>query len=219
MQLQIANYFGIPYATYSSEYFNIPTNTLYIQNGLSATGIRKGYTQEYLSTGTIPISSMSMPYIDSPGAWPNFNAVSTNNGELGGGYRTMNPSISMTPYSVLTQNFQFGSQFLDSNYYIQTNKTTRSVDIIATIEPAKYTVFKFRSSARQTLQVETLPLPYYYRFSDYNAKGLYKGVIDHTKQNIPQMVFDISYSYLYLSTQNALMDSSKYSTMNGAFIN
>jgi len=212
IQSKLTAFFAIPYATYASQYFNVLTNTLYIQNGLNATGIRTGYTTEYLTSGERPISSMTVLYSNSPGYWPNYNPTSTLNGFFGGGfsYSDINPIESMTPYNVLTKNFQFGLNAIDPDtFLIQTNKATRSVDIITTINQGKYTIFKFKSSARQTLQVETLPLPYYYRFADYNKKGLYKGVIDQDKNNVPQKYFDISYSYL----DDPLMDNDSYSTI------
>jgi hypothetical protein len=215
IQNQLTTYFAIPYAKYASQYFNDITNTLYIQNGLNATGIRKGYTTEYLTSGETPISSMVVSYSNSPGYWPNFNVENTENGILGGGYNDLdiNPLESMIPYNVLGKNFQFGTRTIDlDTHLIQTNKATRSVDVIATINPGKYTVFKFKSSARQTLQVETLPLPFYYRFADYNKQGLYKGVLDSEKNNVPQQYFDISYSYVY-DTTTVFMDNSNYSTI------
>lgn len=215
IQSKLTTYFAIPYATYASQYFNSLANTLYVQNGLNAVGIRSGYTAEYLTSGSVPISSMAISYSNSPGYWPNFNLSTTVNGNPVGGFldSEINLSTSMIPYNVLSKNFQFGLSLVDpSTFYIQTNKSSRSVDLVATIEPAKYTVFKFKSSARQTLQVETLPLPYYYRFAEYNKQGLYKGVLDTSKKNVPQKYFDLSYSFLYLST-NMAMDSANYSTL------
>ena len=212
IQSQLAAYFAIPYATYSSQYFNTLTNMLFIQSGLNAVGVRSGYTVEYLKSGEIPISSMVNKYTKSPGYWPNYVPGSTLNGALGGGfsYSDINPSTSMTPYNVYTKNFQFGTTAINpSTFYLETNKSTRSVDIVVDIKASKYTVIKFRSSARQTLQVETLPLPYYYRFSDYNKQGLYKGVLDISKNNVPQAYFSTPHSYVY----NALSDSSNYSTI------
>lgn len=214
IQTQLTKYFAIPYATYASEYFNTLTNTIYIQNGVDAIGIRNGYTVEYLTSGELPISSMVNTYSNSPGYWPNFNPSNTNNGARGGGfsYAEINPAMSMIPYNVYSKNFQFGSSSIDPiTYYLNINKATKSLNMILDINPARYTVIKFRSSARQTLQIETLPLPYYYRFSDYNKQGLYKGVLDPLKQNVPQKYFDISHTYLY-DLSNNFMDNSNYST-------
>lgn len=214
IQLQLTKYFAIPYAMYSSEYFNTLTNTIYIQNGVDAIGIRNGYTVEYLTSGQTPISSMVNSYSNSPGYWPNFNPITTRNGDLGGGYKfsEINPSISMLPFNVYSKNFQYGTPSVDpSTFYLNTNKATKSLNMIVDLKPARYTVIKFRSSARQTLQVETLPLPYYYRFAEYNKLGYYNGVLDPLKRNVAQKYFDISYSYLY-DLSNNFMDSSNYST-------
>ena len=205
MQSQLTKYFAIPFATYASQYFNVISNTLYIQNGLIASGVRASYTPEYLTSGVKPISSITTLSKNSPNYWPNLTPIFD--------YSQVNPAESMVPYSVTNKNFQFGLSTIDaSGYFINTNKATRSVDILVTINPAQYTVLKFRSRVRQTLQVETLPLPYYYRFADYNSQGLYKGVLDLNKGNVLQKHFDISYSYLY-NDANSMMDNSNYSTI------
>ena len=215
IQNQLTIYFAVGYATYAQEYFLNTDNILFIQNGLTASGVRTGYTTEYLTSGTVAITSTSVQYNNSPAYWPRF--LSTNSGNISGyiysggisseGY---NPSSSMIPYSVGLSNFQFGLQTIDSsNYFIQTSRSSRSVDCLINIEAAKYTVFKFRSQTRQTLEVETLPLPYYYRFSGYNAAGSYLGVLDPDNSNVPQKYFSTPYNFLYVST-NFLMDSSNY---------
>ena len=205
MQLQLAKYFAIPFATYSSKYFNVLSNILFLQNGLNATGVRTSYTAEYLKSGIKPISNIESRSKDSANYWPNLAS--------GFDYTQVNPSDSLIPYDVTSKNFQFGMSVIDSSgYYIHTNKATKSVDLLVTINPARYTVLKFRSPVRQTLQVETLPLPYYYRFADYNSQGLYKGVLDLNKSNVLQQYFDISYSYVYNQT-NSNMDNSNYSTI------
>ena len=215
IQNQMTTYFAVGYATYGQEYFLNSSNIIFIQNGLTASGVRTGYTSEYLASGSVPITSTIVQYSNSPGYWPQF--VSTNSGGntryvYSGGLSSegLNPSTSMLPYSVGSSNFQFGLQTIDtSKYFIQTSKSSRSVDCIVNIEPAKYTVFKFRSQTRQTLEVETMPLPYYYRFADYNAAGLYIGVLDPDNSNVPQKYFSTNYNFLYVST-NFLMDSSNY---------
>jgi len=218
IQNQLVTYFAIGYATYASQYFVNTDNILNLQNGFNASNIRSGYTLEYLTSGQQPLVSTASLYADSPGYWPRF--IPANTGSSAGGIDPsgINISTSLIPYSVTTSNFQFGLQAIDSsNYYIQTNQSTRSVDVVLTIKPARYTVLKFRSPARQTLQVETLPLPYYYRFSDFNKQGLYSNVLDLSNNNVPQKYFDLSYSYVYTTTgdnQNKYMDQSNYSSFN-----
>ena len=215
IQNQLTTYFAVGYATYAQEYFLNTDNILFIQNGLTASGVRTGYTTEYLTSGTVPITSTSVQYSNSPGYWPRFlstNSINTSGYRYSGGVSSegLNPSTAMIPYSVGLSNFQFGLQTIDSsNYFIQTSRSSRSVDCLVNIEPAKYTVFKFRSQTRQTLEVETLPLPYYYRFSGYNVAGSYLGVLDPDNSNVPQKYFSTPYNFLYVST-NFLMDSSNY---------
>lgn len=207
LQKQLTTFAGISFATYGPAFFNNINNVIYFQNGLNAVGIRTGYTLEYLTSGEVPLISTVTTFKDSPGYWPNM--ISTM-GYRGTNLSTINSSYSMTPYNIPGKNFQFGNSIIDSTkYFFNTNKASRSVDALVNILPGQYSIFKFRSSARQTLQVETLPLPYYYRYSDYNKQGLYKGVLDLSRNNVPQQYFDISYNFVYNST-NMSMDSSKY---------
>lgn len=199
LQNQLAIYLGIPYSTYSPIFFNNPNNIIYFQDGTLANITN---TVDINST-SIPISSNTKTYSNSPGYWPNINS---SNGFSG----LTNINTLLIPYNTDAQNFQFGSLGIDSrSYYFNINDSTKSVDFVANILPAKYTIFKFRSPVRQTLQIETLPLPYYYRYSDYNTSGNFKGVIDLNKNNVPKTYFDISYSYVYTST-NQHMDSLNY---------
>jgi hypothetical protein len=207
LQSQLTSFAGIPFAKYGPQFFNNIENVIYFQNGLNAVGVRKGYTLEYLTSGEVPLISSLTNYSNSPGYWPNMTSTM--------GYRTnlstINAAYSIIPYNIPGGNFQFGTSIIDSTkYFFNTNKASRSVDALVNIYPGQYSIFKFRSSARQTLQVETLPLPYYYRYSDYNVQGKYKGVLDLDRNNVPQKYFDISYNFVYTST-NKYMDSSKYS--------
>lgn len=209
LQGLLTQYLGIPYATYAPGFFNTLTNTIYFQNGLYATNIRTGYTTEYLASGERPLLSNTIINSNSLQYWPNFNGVNGGGIDPSG----INVSSSLIPYSINSKNFLFGNTIIDPNtFYINTNKLTKSIDAVITIKPSKYTIIKFRSPVRQTLQVETLPIPYYYRFADYNSQGLYKNVIDLNKNNVPQGYFDISYSYVY-NTSNSGMDSLKYNTV------
>jgi len=209
LQRQLVSLLGISYATYGPQFFNNLNNQLYFQDGTSASGVRTGYTMEYLKSGSRLIISSITSYSNSPDYWPNIN---TANGYPKFDLTSVNSITSLIPYNVSGKNFLFGNTLIDPiNYHIDINKSSRSADVIVNILPAKYTVFKFRSPVRQNLQVETLPLPYYYRYSDYNKLGLYKGVLDLNKNNVPQNYFDISYSYVYNSV-NRNMDNSNYST-------
>lgn len=208
LQSNLTKLLGIPFATYAPQYFNTVANTIYFQDGMNASGIRTGYTLEYLTSGETPLTSTVNSFSDSPGYWPN---LVSSMGYVGTDLSTINSPYSLYPYNIYGKNFQFNTLAIDStNYYFNTNYSSRSVDVMVNILPAQYTIFKFRSPARQTLQVETLPLPYYYRYADYNKGGNYKGVLDLDKENVPQNYFDISYNFVYTST-NKNMDVANYS--------
>lgn len=211
LQQQLIKYVGIPFAKYAPQFFNNLDNILYFQDGINAIGVRTGYTSEYLTSGEIPVMSNVAKYYNSPVYWPNMDSTNPGSGYPATNFDTaINPYKSMIPYNSLSKNFQFGETAIDSsNYFFNTNKATGSLDLLVNVLPAQYSIFKFRSSARQTLQVETLPLPYYYRYSDYNKQGKYKGVLDLDKNNVPQQYFDISYNFVY-STINKSMDNSRY---------
>lgn len=207
LQIQLASLVGISYATYTPAFFNDLNNNIFFQNGINAVGIRTKYDIAYLNSGQLAISSSQVSYSDSPVYWPNM--ISTN-GYITTAFSNINSPVSLIPYNIDGKNFQFGSLAIDSNTsYLNTNKTNHTLDILVNILPAQYTIIKFKSPVRQTLQVETLPLPYYYRYSDFNTLGLYKGVLDLNKQNVPQEYFDLSYSYIYDITNNT-MDITNY---------
>jgi len=208
LQSQLASLVGISYATYTPSFFNNLSNSIYFQDGINALGIRINYDTAYINSGGILISTTITNYSDSPVYWPN---LKSSNRYVGTDLINLNSSQVSIPYNVASGNFQYGTQTIDSNtYYLNINKTTHSLDILVNILPAQYTIIKFKSPVRQSLQVETLPLPYYYRYSDFNKAGLYKGVLDLSKNNVPQKYFDISYSYVYDIT-NSDMDILNYS--------
>jgi hypothetical protein len=208
MQVNLANLLGISYATYTPTFFNNLTNIIYFQNGIDAVGISSKYTSSYINSEGVTISTSVVNYSDSPIYWPNLVA---SNGYVGTNLQNIGSSQINIPYNIASGNFKFGSPVIDpTTYYFNINKTTQSVDMVVTILPAKYTIIKFKSPTRQSLQVETLPLPYYYRYSDFNKAGLYKGILDLSKNNVPQKYFDISYSYVY-DIRNNKMDILNYS--------
>ena len=208
LQLQLATQVGISYGTYSPIFFNNLNNTIYFQDGINAANIDSTYTTNYILSGKEAISSSIINYSDSPMYWPNLLAL---NGFVGTNLKNLSSSQINISYNVESGNFQFGTEVIDpTTSYFNINDITRSVDMIVDILPAKYTIIKFKSPVRQSLQVETLPLPYYYRYSDFNKAGLYKGVIDLLRNNVPQQYFDLSYSYVY-NISNNLMDISGYS--------
>ena len=217
LQEKLTTLVGISFATYSPIYFNNIDNIIYFQKGLNAVGVRQGYTLEYLTSGEIPLVSTVTTLSNSPGYWPRMIAANGYKSNLS----SINSPNSIIPYNIPGRNFQFGTTVINStDHFFNTNKASRSVDAVVNIYPGQYTIFKFRSPARQTLQVETLPLPYYYRYADYNKTGEYKGVLDLNRNNVPQRYFDISYNFVYNESNKTMdWDISKYkpNTLPSAF--
>jgi len=208
LQVELATQLGISYGTYTPGFFNNLNNIIYFQNGINAVGIDSNYTINFILGGKESISSSIINYSDSPMYWPN---MLSSNGYVGTNLKNLSSSQINIPYNIESGNFQFGSEVINSTTsYFNINKNIYSVDMVIDILPAKYTIIKFKSPVRQSLQVETLPLPYYYRYSDFNKAGLFKGVIDLSRNNVPQKYFDLSYSYVY-NISNSLMDISEYS--------
>ena len=198
LQNKFAVYFGIDFNTYAPEFFADLSSSLFIQNAIGATGIATGYSLAVLQKGNVPITSSTSNLKDSQVYWPQLKNL------VGGSIEypynlTDNSSI---PYSVETKTF-LNQKFIDNSGFVYTDVVQKAGDIVIPIQPSKYTIFRFRSSVRQNLQVETLPLPYYYRYPEYNATlgGNIGGY------------FDMSYSYVY-KTYNANMDNISQNLIN-----
>ena len=207
LQGRLVEYVGIPFGTYSPIFFNNLSNSIYFQDGRNAQGITSNFV--FSQFNTTLISSSQLEFSNSSGYWPRLAPIFNPTRQI---------NSSLIPYNIINKNFIFNTTAIDSNFHINTIGSTRSVDVIATISPAQYTIFKFRSPVRQTLQVETLPLPYYYRYADYNKTGSFYGYIDQNGCNVPQTYFDISYSQVYTDT-NKTMDIQPYtpSVINAVF--
>ncbi len=189
LQSNLALYFGVNFNTYAPVFFNDLSNSLFIQNGVGASGVDTGYTLDVLQRSTAPITTSQSNYTDTKVYWPN---MKTLNGSINGPFNLTD--ASNVPYYIPSKSFG-NTRFIDnSNVYVNVDPTTKSGDIVTPIQPGKYTVFRFRSPVRQTLQVETLPLPYYYRYPEYNTT---------LGGNIGRF-FDASYSYVYNNYNQSL---------------
>jgi hypothetical protein len=193
VQSNFATNFGINFNTYAPEFFADVSNNLFIQNGINATGVSTGYSLEVLQKGNVPITSSTSNLKDTPVYWPQLNTTNLTSGSINYPYNLTD--ASSIPYNVATKSF-VNKSFVDNSGFVYTDLVTKSGDIVIPIEPSKYTVFRFRSPVRQNLQVETLPLPYYYRYPEYNA--LQGGNIGG--------FFDLSYSFNY-TNYNSYMDN------------
>jgi hypothetical protein len=191
LQNRIAVYFGIDFNTFAPEFFADLSSSFIVQNAVGATGVETGYSLSVLQKGNTPITSSTSNLKDTPVYWPSLKNLTGGSIE----YPYNLSDNSSVPYNVETKTF-LNQTFVDNSGFIYTDLVQKAGDIVIPIEPAKYTVFRFRSSVRQNLQVETLPLPYYYRYPEYNA----------TLGGNVAGYFDVSYSYNY-KPYNANMDN------------
>ena len=196
LQKNFATYFAVNFGTYSPSFYTNVTNAPYLQNGIGATGVTTGYSLAYLQNATEPINSSTQNLRSSAGYWPQLKTsvpsdISKNIVFVGSGLNNTVQDLSAdtinVPYSILGQTVDVTQKFIDNSGNLYISPTLKAGDIDTPIYNGKYTVFRFRSFVRQTLQVETLPLPYYYRFPAANSNSF--------TYPIPTY-FDISYSYI-----------------------
>lgn len=187
-QRQFLDYFAVPWTQYSLSYYANLTNAFLLRDGLDTTGIPSD-DSEAISAGIVSITNSSNLYLRStPTAWwPNLD-----------GYA--NSTILMTNLSTATSSFNsvyfMSSSNFNSNQPLiaasQSNQIyidylTNSANAVCPINPAQYTVFKFSSPVRQTMQVETLQRPTIYRLPLYNQSN-FDSTINY--------YYDLSYNFV-----------------------
>jgi hypothetical protein len=201
MQRQFATYFAINYGTYSRAYFANISNFVYIQSGLDLSGAITGGSFNSIKNQTED-NLLEQFRTDPPYYWNQL----TNLGSVQSPYVNMGqpntpfPTSSNYPYNVFSSNIDITQNFIDSNGNIYVDRRRRAGDILVDVEETKYTVFRFRSNIRQTLQVETLPRQTAWRYPAWNKNHL----IDFKLSNL----FDLS--YCYISPTNSLFTKITY---------
>lgn len=199
IQRWLAVYFGVNFNTYSLDYVADPANLIPLRDGYQAVGVSSNFDSNVISrnlpvidTSIIaPLQQSAKPYWNRLKSLPQATIPFPYNLETGN-----ETTSSNYPYSILTEEQDRYHKFVDSNGYMYANQLTRYSDIVLPIEPTKYTVFKFKSPVRQTLQVETLPRPTQYRYPAYNRLNY-----DLSAQTL----FDNSYCFIE-NAQNYKMD-------------
>lgn len=190
MQLNFARYFAINYGTYSRDYFTNTSNSLNLRPGLDAKGIALSYT-----TATPPLSLttdiLKGYQIPPPNFWPfmsnlGYNTIGAqiNMGE----FRQSYPTSSNHPYILASSNMDIFRDFIDADGTIYTDYRRKAGDILVNVEAGKYTIFKFRSPVRQSLQIETLPRHTKFRYPVWNKSKPVRYPVDQ--------IFDISYCFV-----------------------
>lgn len=211
IQRWLAVYFGINFNTYSLDYVATPTNPLPLRDGYEAVGISSNFDSNVIyrnlpvrQTSLLdPLQKSAPQYWNRMTSLPEATIPYPYNLETGNAATTSN-----YPYSVLLGQQDEFHKFVDASGHLYTNQMTRYADFVVPIDAAKYTVLRFKSPVRQTLQVETLPRPTEYRYPAYNAI---------TYDLSAQRVFDNSYSFVE-NAQNSKMDINAGFALNSMIV-
>ena len=158
IQSNFAHIFGVNKGTFSDKYFTSFSNVFLLKNGKNATNVSYDYNS---NTGTFIGSNIQNTFQQSNTVfWPYMFQTSPSNTTIDSNYSTYNPRL----LQVQTQ-----YPFQDSNGNIYTNPVEFTCDIIVNVNPGAYTIIPVNSTIRQTMQVETIPRPYVYLYSEWNA--------------------------------------------------
>jgi len=195
LQTNFAYSFAINYGTYDRTYFTDFNNSLLIRNGSNATGISYTYNTSNI-TAPRTIDYLQDFRYEPPHYWDHLSSLnlfgeSTIQGypyNMGNSSGVSLATTSNFPYNVSQSNVDLSRHFVDASGVVYTDLRRRAGDIMVNIKPYQYTIFKFRSKVRQTLQVETLPRQIIYRYPNYNANNPVPNPISN--------LFDISYNYI-----------------------
>ena len=206
LQENFAKYFAVNFGTYAPSFYANASNSLFIQNGIGAVGVTSNYSLSLLQSNVEPITSSVQSLQSSPGYWPQLKSATADSSSniifIGSGMSRRAQDISAdtlnVPYNIQSSNFtlsavtdicgnfalsQTNTRMIDNSGNIYINPTFQAGDCVTPIHNGKYTVFRFRSFVRQTLQVETLPIPYYYRYPTINLKQFLNPIPQYFNQS------------------------------------
>ena len=189
LQNMFTTYFAVDYGSYTAEYYVNSNNTFVLRPGINAYGVSYTY-----NSAVLPRSNdiMNDYKVQAPSYWPYMTSMPGRQGAQTNMGKTTDtfPVSSNYPYSLSQSNIDFTRNFIDSNGYIYTDYRRKCGDILVNVEANKYTIFKFRSQYRQSLQVETLPRQTNFRYPIWNKN------INNRVAYPLQTLFDISYCYI-----------------------
>jgi hypothetical protein len=221
----MANYFGIPFNSYSIEQLTDYSSLYNMRDGINSCNVPLNYdpysnvplVPNYNLTDTNPIQYDRFSNITTC----NFNIVTEPS--VGANVVKRNFQVDVdgsdlvpNPNSVILTSIPFINYNSNSNDIIgnvRTNPKKRSLDIVADIDPYNYTVFSLKSTIRQTIQIETIPVPHKFRYYTYTQ------TYGATSGNYFNNFLDFCNNSIYLSNiesnfsnENARMSSSNIVT-------
>lgn len=201
MQVNFAKYFAINFGTYSRDYFTNASNSLILRPGLDAKGISLTYTASVASSPRT--TDILQDYQQSPpNFWPFMKNLgySTIGAQINmGDSRQSYPTSSNHPYILSSSNMDIFRDFIDPTGIVYTDYRRKAGDLLVNVEAGKYTIIKFRSPVRQSLQIETLPRHTNFRYPVWNKNNPVKYPVDQ--------IFDISYCFVNPPTGSVLQNN------------
>jgi hypothetical protein len=199
IQQYLATFFGIPFNTYDISYIANPTYTVPIRDATQAVGISSNYDIAAIQSTQAPITQDILAPLrqSAPQYWNRIKGLGGPTVAFPYNLETGSSATSSNyPYSLLLDQQDRNHKFVDASGYMYANQLLQYSDIVLPLDATEYTVFKFKSPVRQTLQVATLPRPTKYRYPAYNA-------IAYDVSN--QLLFDNSYAFV-TNAYNSNMD-------------
>jgi len=196
LQTQFALSFAINFNTFTLDYYGQMSNYVYLRNGSNASGVSSTYDINVITSGKDPISNNLPTFYQkaAPAYWPGLKSNASSNYVSNTNVKYFNGK----PFNMQTDSIEsYHTLINSSNIYCP--KLLNHVDAVVNIDNTSYTVFKFKSNLRQTLEVETLPRPTKYRYPEYNATAY---TIDI------QNLFNDTYTYQYNQSNVALINPS-----------
>ncbi len=190
MQFNFAVNFAVNFGTYSRSYYANPSNFVLLRDGLNASNIAYNYNNSNATLIPTETNILSNFRYNPPHYWNRMiNLGSTIGAQVNmGATGVAFPTSSNFPYNIYNSNIDLTQNFVDASGFIYTDIRRRAGDILVNVEASKYTIFKFRSKYRQTLQVESLPRQTNWRYPLWNQNNPVPYPVDS--------LFDISYSFI-----------------------
>ena len=220
----LATFFAIPFNSFSLNYLADSSLTLPIRDGFNAQGVATNYNGSVTANTVAQTTDILLPFRqDAKQYWNRMTDLPSTT------VAYMSPPLPTDLTTISTLSLNTWNTDLDDQDYtnplvrstildplnpnttpigtMYMNRRTAYADLVVPIQPANYTVFRFKSPVRQTMKVETLPRPTKYRYPAYNAVAY---DLSH------QALFDVSYAYVQVAA-NAAMDVSS-NTFNPSMI-
>lgn len=186
IQENLAITYAVNYNTYALSYLSTEENQIFVRDGTNAKNISKNFNLSLLQNSAPPLTSYSLQKDPPKNYWSSLNSELSNT------------SSTLTSNSIFNNFFNiYNNKFLNQPFInpktsnINLDLRSHQANVFIPIAAEKYTVIKFSSPVRQTLQIETLSRPLIYRYPAYN------------KGNIPPKIASIfNYSYEYIDNSN-----------------